>query len=589
MSTKKTPAIAKASSAKAASQRQSLEGDRQLFHLKTLYEASWVLSIPVNPEDILKQFLPIAMGPLGLVFGFAILLRSDKVHVEGLGLDENTISHYKSTGADLVSKFFPDKITIEPASRPTILVGHHLANDPNLSSGTTSIIAIPIEEGSYTVLGFGPKLSEQSYGEDEIELLQGLATILMAALKKACADEHIHALNADLNIKNTRMKQTLERMEKTQKELNRHAFQLQTLYETSLELSSINNPESILNAFILTLMGTFSYSSGWIALYGPGSDEADVIYRGPDQNQKNLLASTKSRKKILTRFVALKDKMPQNNQSCLLEDAETLSSLPPINNNQVAILAVLFSLDQGWRGAIGLSSPLSDTPLKDEMKRLIKSLTGNFMVTLGNAKHSQLIQNLNSNLAARNVELQGTLDELTSAKQEIGILTEAKERIIGLVHGEVARVWRASWLDVCIIILAGVVLGTLFNYSSPSGIRLVPQSLFEPASVMMDVHAANREAQKGTAVIIDCRPAEFYMQGHIPNALNLPMNLFNFVYSMKLANLDPEMLLIVYGRTISRHYDEEVARELRLLGHENIKLIQGGLAAWDDAGYGVAK
>ena len=195
---------------------------------------------------------------------------------------------------------------------------------------------------------------------------------------------------------------------------------------------------------------------------------------------------------------------------------------------------------------------------------------------------------MNSDLAARNIELQTTLDELTSAKQEISILTEAKERIIGLVNGEVARVWRASWLDTCLIVLAGVVLGVLFNLTSPSGIEIIPESLLAPDPVMVDVQTAN-QLDMDKIVIVDARPGEFYKQGHIPGAISLPKDLFDFVYSMKLANLDPATPMIVYGRTISRHYDSDVARQLELLGHENVMVIQGGLSAWEEAGYEVTK
>jgi len=566
----------------SADERQPLALDRQLFHLKTLFEAARDLSTPDNPADILKVFLPIAMGPLGLTFGFGVMLRSDDIHVASLGLEASVKKKYEQTGTELVSKFFPDREIVLTTPRPVVLVGHHLSSDPNLPVGTNAVIAIPIDKCSYTVLGFGPKISDEPYGEDEIELLQGLASNLSAVLKKACAEEHIHGLNADLREKNTQMKEALELAENAREGLNRHAFQLQTLYETTLELSSITDPKVILNTFALTLMGTFSYSCGWIVLYGPG--DADVAYRGSDPNGQVSLTSDEGREKVLTRFVELKDRMPHSNQSYLLEDKEGISNLPAN-----ADLAVLFSLDHEWRGAIGLGDSLSDASMTEEMKRLLLSLVGTFTVTLGNAKQIQLIRNLNKDLAARNIELQTTLDQLTSAKQEINIQTEAKERIIGLVHGEVARVWRASWLDVGLIILAGIVLGVLFNLSSPSGIKLIPQSLLEPAPAMVDVSKANYWTRNDDVVIIDARPAEFYKQGHIPNAMNIPKDLFNFIYSMKLANLDPEKLLLVYGRTISRHYDSDVARELELMGHEHVIVIDGGLSAWEDAGYEVAQ
>jgi 3-mercaptopyruvate sulfurtransferase SseA len=54
---------------------------------------------------------------------------------------------------------------------------------------------------------------------------------------------------------------------------------------------------------------------------------------------------------------------------------------------------------------------------------------------------------------------------------------------------------------------------------------------------------------------------------------------------MKFSGLDPAKEIIVYGRTISRHYDEEVAFKLTSRGHSNVKVLPGGLPAWKEKGY----
>lgn len=566
----------------SAEHGQSLEFERRIFHLRTLFEASMELSAPADARTTLRRFLPIVMGPLGLTFGFAVMVGQDRLRVESLGLEPATRERFERAGAGLVDKFFPDRDPSAPQPRPTVLTGQHLANDPNLPAGTSAVAAIRIDESNCAILVLGPKLTGAPYGEDEIELLEGLTANLSIALKRACADERVSRLNADLRDRNLRMEQTLEGAEQAREELGHHAFRLQTLYETTLELSSLNNPEAILNTFLLTVMGTFSYSTGWIALYGPESAQADIAYRGTDPDAHAALAAPAGREQVLARFVDLKDRMPQTNQSILLDDAQAVSTLPA-----PAELGILFSLDAEWHGAIGLGAPLSSKPMTQEMRQLLRSLMGTFIVTLGNAKHCQLIHGLNAALRARNAELQATLDALTSARQEVTLQTEAKERIIGLVHGEVERVWRASWRDVCLIILAGIVLGALFNATSPNGVDLIPPTLLEPPPAMIDAGQAHRMARSGQAVLIDARPADFHRQQAAADSINLPKDLFDFVYSMKLAAMDPETPLVVYGRTVSRHYDAEVARELRLLGHGNVLVMEGGLAAWIAAGYEV--
>ncbi len=555
--------------------RQPMELDRQILHIKTLYEATRELSNAVKPSAVLNTFLPIAMGPLGLTFGFGVMRRAGAMRVAMLGLGASDKTQFDKRGELLVDKFFPSNKTKPTISSPTVLAGQHLSYSADVPTGTHVIAVIPLDKDSHVVLGFGPKLTGEAFSDVEIDLLNGLVNILSTALKKACGEQ-------DLNERNTHLETSLVQTQEAREALNRRAFQLRTLYEATLELSAINEPTALCNAFLLTLMGTFSFSTGWIALYGPSDTEPDVAYRGPEPDCLTYLAHS-GRDKVLGQFVGLKDKMPQRSQSVFLENAGARADLP-----LEADVAMLFTLNNDWRGCIGLFSPLSDGAMSPDMHQLFLSLVGTFMVTLGNAKHTQLIHDLNSDLAARNVELQNTLDDLTSARQEIGLLSEAKEAIIGLVQGEVLRVFRASWFDVSLIILAGIVLGGLFNFSSPSGIDLVPKSFLEDPPEMVAAKNTLHLAEGG-AVIVDARPSEFFKQGHIKGAISLPEDMFSFVYSMKLSSLDPAIPIIVYGRNLSRHYDVDVARELTELGHEKVLVFDGGLDMWEEAGYEVEK
>ena len=54
---------------------------------------------------------------------------------------------------------------------------------------------------------------------------------------------------------------------------------------------------------------------------------------------------------------------------------------------------------------------------------------------------------------------------------------------------------------------------------------------------------------------------------------------------MNFGNLDTQKEIIVYGRNISRHYDEEVLFKLASRGHENVKLFPGGFTAWEKSGF----
>ena len=56
---------------------------------------------------------------------------------------------------------------------------------------------------------------------------------------------------------------------------------------------------------------------------------------------------------------------------------------------------------------------------------------------------------------------------------------------------------------------------------------------------------------------------------------------------MTFAEEDKEKKIVVYGETISKPYDLEVADKLLLRGYRNVRVLEGGLTAWEAMGYPV--
>ena len=81
-------------------------------------------------------------------------------------------------------------------------------------------------------------------------------------------------------------------------------------------------------------------------------------------------------------------------------------------------------------------------------------------------------------------------------------------------------------------------------------------------------------------MLIDAMPANFFEQEHIKGAINIPLSLFDIMYEMDMSGIGKDVEIIVYGRTISHHYDKELAMRLILLGHKNTTILEGGLSRW---------
>jgi rhodanese-related sulfurtransferase len=149
------------------------------------------------------------------------------------------------------------------------------------------------------------------------------------------------------------------------------------------------------------------------------------------------------------------------------------------------------------------------------------------------------------------------------------------------------RVIRSTWVDYIFIFALSLLCGIIFNYSNPNGLALIPNILPDKAIPRAEPSTAMAKHPNDDIFFVDARPAILYENMHIEGAVNIPLALFDIMYMMELSEIDKEKTIIVYGRTISSHYDEKVARKLTLRGHKKATILEGGLSAWKEKGYPV--
>ena len=565
----------------------SEEYARSVFHLRTLYELAQDLGVIESVDDLLDVFLPSAMGPIGLSSGF-VVLHDEAEHTcrtATLGIPVETREKLENICPELVKRLFPDSQDrpLHDAHRPfepILMRGRHLNSDSVLPAGTQCLLALPVQVDLVAIMGFGPKISEESLTPDEVELLMGMARTLAPALRSLHARTTIEELNEDLAAKNLRLERAVDRMERARRELNRRAFHLNTIFDTTFEISGLMDIHQLTDTFLLLCLGALSTDKGFVLLFSSAFAEPITSFRGLDPPD---VSGDVLRKSGLGVFVSLKDRMPRTMESRWIEDPALVQSLPLPAHTLVA-----FTVDEDCRGLIGLGRPMTAEAWGKDEKRLLTSLVSMFMVSVENSLRFETINVLNTDLSQRNVELQSTIDELTSARHEIDLLTAARDRIVAMARGSMQRIEKVSLFDLGLIVAVSLVLALLFNMTRPDGIDLVPPALFKEGPPLIDPAAVKARLAQGPAMLVDARPAEFFNDSHIEGAFNLPLDLFDFVYSMRFQNLPSDQPIIVYGRTISRHYDREVADKLAVLGHDNVYILDGGLDAWQEEGGNIA-
>jgi rhodanese-related sulfurtransferase len=152
---------------------------------------------------------------------------------------------------------------------------------------------------------------------------------------------------------------------------------------------------------------------------------------------------------------------------------------------------------------------------------------------------------------------------------------------------ETQKSLRMTWVDFVLVIGVILILGTVFNASNPNGIPIFPEFPDRKSIPSVSLPAALEEFKKGETLFLDARPANFFKTGHIKGAVNAPLPLFDIVYLMTLAKEEKGKKIIVYGGTISKLYDLELAQKLILRGYEQVRILNGGLSAWEGKGYPV--
>jgi rhodanese-related sulfurtransferase len=91
--------------------------------------------------------------------------------------------------------------------------------------------------------------------------------------------------------------------------------------------------------------------------------------------------------------------------------------------------------------------------------------------------------------------------------------------------------------------------------------------------------------QQGKALFIDARPGDEYSELHIPQSINITMDMLNNHKASKVADLAKDREIVVYCGQASCNLALRVAEKLQALGFSRVMAFVGGFRAWDEAGY----
>jgi len=155
----------------------------------------------------------------------------------------------------------------------------------------------------------------------------------------------------------------------------------------------------------------------------------------------------------------------------------------------------------------------------------------------------------------------------------------------------------------CVFLLSiGVMLGLGVNAFSPNGIALMGQWDPDMGVVMAGANKApavdvvqinnplkvKRLVASGTITVLDVRWPDIYDQGHIPGALNVPLDDFEEEKEGLLSKVTPGDEILVYCASVACHDSHTFATRLIEMGFSRVAVYSGGFAEWEEMGFDVA-
>jgi K+-sensing histidine kinase KdpD len=179
------------------SEKVQEELDRQLFHLRTLYDVSHELLGLSDAREILKSFLLMTMGNFGAIQGFIMAQDSgsrEATYFEPVGFYESDHLLLAQVASQLLVKTQPEGVEM----LKDILRGMK-SSMPDM----VCVAAFKVDEHCSGLMGLGKKLIDSEYTHDDKELLQTLVNNLVVSLKNARYSEALKKALEEVKILNS--------------------------------------------------------------------------------------------------------------------------------------------------------------------------------------------------------------------------------------------------------------------------------------------------------------------------------------------------------------------------------------------------
>jgi putative oxidoreductase len=165
-------------------------------------------------------------------------------------------------------------------------------------------------------------------------------------------------------------------------------------------------------------------------------------------------------------------------------------------------------------------------------------------------------------------------------------LVEGDRRLEKQVVHQV-KVREISWFDFALIGGLSILLALIFNLYNDNALPLIQGLGGQPVKVI-SLDEALKLYNENKLMVIDARKEGFYRQEHIKGAENFQAVFFDLMYPMFQFKLEQKKVgkdspILVYGGTMSRRFDLDLARDLKSKGYDNVMVLGSDYDGWKKA------
>lgn len=154
-----------------------------------------------------------------------------------------------------------------------------------------------------------------------------------------------------------------------------------------------------------------------------------------------------------------------------------------------------------------------------------------------------------------------------------------------------------------VMTLLAVTAAFVYNHFSPFGIAVFGQwdtakggvsaksknAHLGDASKLNQADIVRKMLDNKAGMVIDVRSSQRFDQGHIPGAVNFPLEEFDDNIGRMFSQINRNTSIIVYCSSATCQKSHLFAQRLKKLQYHNVNVFSGGFSGWVEKGHPIQK